>query len=90
MISALEAGMGLEEFWKATPRVVSLVIEAYWRRRAWAAFHAGYGMTVKDAKLVHLLGRPAQRSTTADDLLARFDRFAASHNRAIGAPPLAN
>jgi len=34
------------------------VVEAYHRRRAWAAFHAGYGLHAKDARLDDLLGKP--------------------------------
>lgn len=55
--------MSLTEFWDATPRITALVVEGYRRRRAWAAFHAGYGLHAKDAKLEHLLGRaPAAAS----------------------------
>lgn len=37
--------------------MTALFIEGYIRRRAWAAFHAGYGIHAKDAKLEHLTGR---------------------------------
>ncbi len=47
-----------EEFFRSTPRIVSLAIEGHRRRRAWAAFHAGYGMHAKDAELGDLLGKP--------------------------------
>jgi hypothetical protein len=60
--------MGVSEFWDTTPRITALVCEGYRRRRAWAAFHAGYGMHAKDAKLEHLLGRaPAAASTPMSD-----------------------
>jgi hypothetical protein len=49
--------MSLTEFWDSTPRVTALFIEGYIRRRAWAAFHSGYGIHGKDARLEHLTGR---------------------------------
>lgn len=80
--------MPLDDFWRATPRIVNLVIEAYHRRRAWAAFHAGYGTagTIREPKLENLLGKPARPPSSADEMLARLDRFAARHNARI-APP---
>jgi hypothetical protein len=52
--------MSVEEFWRTTPRITNLVVEGYLRRRAWAAFHAGYGIHLKDAKLDDLLGKAAK------------------------------
>jgi membrane-bound lytic murein transglycosylase B len=43
------------------------------RRRAWAAFHAGYGMQAKDAKLDDLLGKAAAAPAApmSDDAMAQ-------------------
>lgn len=76
--------MSVEEFWRSTPRITNLVIEGYLRRRAWAAFHSGYGMQSKNARIEHLLGRPVKpRQRDTDSMLAAFDRFAARHNARI-------
>jgi hypothetical protein len=62
------------------------VVEGYRRRRAWAAFHAGYGMQAKDAKIEHLLGVDPKPKMTSEQILARFDAFAARHNARLQPP----
>lgn len=54
-----------------------MVIEGYHRRRAWAAFHAGYGMASKDARIEHLLGKDTRQQASPEQMLARFDRHLA-------------
>mgnify|MGYP001489685876 CR=1 FL=1 len=39
MASALEAGVSLSEFWRATPRETMAAVKAYHRRRGWLAWH---------------------------------------------------
>lgn len=60
-----------EEFFRSTPRIVNMVIEGHRRRRAWAAFHAGYGIHAKDAELSDLLGkaRAAEPEEMSDEQL---------------------
>jgi hypothetical protein len=55
-----------------------MVIEGYHRRRAWSAFHAGYGQN-KGARLEHLLGKDTRQRATPEQMLARFDRHVARH-----------
>lgn len=58
-----------------TPRLINLATEAYLRRRGWAAFHAGYGLHAKDAKLEHLTGRQTARPPMAvEEMMANLDR----------------
>lgn len=73
MILGLEAGLTLADIASTTPRVIMLAVEAYHRRRAWAAWHAGYATTgaVQDPDFDDLLGRkrgPAEM--TPDELVA--------------------
>jgi hypothetical protein len=57
------------------------VVEGYRRRRAWAAFYAGYGLHAKDAKIEHLLGTAAKRSPMPlEELMANLDRHMIAHN----------
>ncbi|MAY20316.1 MAG: hypothetical protein CL955_06830 [Erythrobacteraceae bacterium] len=53
--------MSLDQFWRSTPRLTNLFVLGYIRRRAWAAFHAGYGIHCKDADIDHLLGRKTEK-----------------------------
>jgi hypothetical protein len=46
--------MSVSEFWDSTPRITSLFVEGYLRRRAWAAYHAGAWQS-KDVKLADLM-----------------------------------
>lgn len=83
--------MSAEEFWRSNPRTVNLVIEGYLRRRAWQAYHAGYGIHCKDAKLADLLGRPTEKPPMSPDqmllnmrrhMIANNARFARQSNDA--------
>ena len=51
------------------------MIDGYRRRRAWAAFHAGYGTTgaVKDPEFSHLLGKARKpvAQVMSDDAMAQ-------------------
>jgi hypothetical protein len=65
------------------------VVEGYRRRRAWAAFHAGYGTEGKQfekPRIEHLMGRDPKPKMTSEQLLARFDAFAARHNARLQPP----
>lgn len=76
--------MSAEEFWRCNPRTVNLVVEGYIRRRAWAGFHAGYGLHAKDAKIEHLMGRPAAKPPMSiEQMMANLDAHATKHNTRV-------
>lgn len=76
-----------DEFWRSTPRIVNLVIAGYQRRRAWAAFHAGYGLMAKNAKIEHLLNRKPKREPMAPDaMLAAVRRIKQAIQKKWGGP----
>lgn len=67
--------MTLEEFWRSTPRLTNLFVMGYLRRRAWAAFHSGYGMQAKDARIEDLMfGRKERPAMTPDQMLQNLRR----------------
>lgn len=79
--------MSAGEFWRSTPRIVNLVIEGYLRRRAWDAFHAGYGIHCKDARLADLLGRATEKPPmSGDQMLANMRRHMIANNARFGPP----
>jgi hypothetical protein len=61
--------------------MVSLAVEAYHRRRAWAAYHAGYGVHIKGAKFEHLhpparmAAKPQGEAMSPDSLLGVIRRL---------------
>lgn len=66
-----------------------LAVQAYKRRRAWAAWHAGYATTgnVKDADFADLLGRKPQSSAMPDEeLVANIRRWRIAHSGRVDAP----
>lgn len=57
------------------------MIEGYLRRRAWGAFHAGYGVHVKDADYTALLGRKVEKpAMSPEQMLANLRRHAVAQN----------
>ncbi|MFO6447867.1 hypothetical protein ACLBKU_12040 [Erythrobacter sp. NE805] len=60
---------------------MNLAVEGYRRRRAWAAFHAGYGVHTKDAEIGHLLGRQAEKAPmSVEQMMANLDARLTAHN----------
>lgn len=53
----IEAGGDEDRFWRTTPRGTRRRIDAYIRRRAWVAWHAGYPGQFKNPKYDDLLGK---------------------------------
>ena len=78
--------MSLDEFWRSTPRLTNIVVMGYLRRRAWAAFHAGYGLHAKDAEFEHLMGGKREKEPMSpDEMLLNLHRHAVVHNALLKA-----
>ena len=78
--------MGLDEFWRSTPRTINLYVEGYRRRRAWSAFHAGYGIHCKDAEIEHLMGGKTEKEPMSpEQMLLNLHRHAVVHNARLKA-----
>lgn len=52
------------------------MVEGYRRRRAWTAFHSGYGVagTIKNPKIEDLLGRKPKAQAMSPDALLKAVR----------------
>lgn len=79
--------MALDEFWRSTPRTVSLAIEGYRRRRGWAAWHSGAPGNFKDVTFDDMLGRPRRehKAMSADQMMKNLRRISVANNAAVAA-----
>jgi hypothetical protein len=63
----IEAGQSLADFWQSTPRQWVIITNAYYRRRAFATYHAGWWQ-VKDSQMADFLpADSASRSAPMSD-----------------------
>lgn len=75
--------MTLEEFWRSTPRLTNLVVYAYLRRRAWAAYHAGAPGHFQNVTIEQLMGRaPRRKQMSVDEMNAAMRRIMVGVNAA--------